>query len=229
MVQPTGVHHVAIMATDMKKHLEFFTDVLGCPLVALFDMHGVPGALHGFLKLNDSSYFSIVQMPAVADAPIEIGKTHAGSGSGASAAGTMQHLAFNVDSLEDLVRMRDRIRSRGVNVIGPLDHGFCQSIYFAGPDKVALEVSTTVGEGIDPRAWIDPKTVAALNITDEEVAAFKAPKGYDGPSPVPQPPYDPDKPHTEMPLKSYLKMLELPDDVLIARSSFAEPPVKVAG
>ena len=32
-------------------------------------------------------------------------------GLGSSAAGTLQHLAFNVDSLEDLVGMRDRIRT----------------------------------------------------------------------------------------------------------------------
>lgn len=44
---------------------------------------------------------------------------------GSSAAGTLQHLAFNVDSLEDLVGMRDRIRSHGINVIGPIDHGMC--------------------------------------------------------------------------------------------------------
>lgn len=227
MVQPTSVHHVAVMATDMKKHIDFFTQVMGCPLVALFDMHGVPGALHGFMKLNDSCYFSVVQMPAVADAPIEIGRTHAGSGSGACAAGTMQHLAFNVDKVEDLVRMRDQIRSHGINVIGPFDHGFCQSIYFAGPDRLTLEVSTTVGS-IDPRAWIDPKSLETVGISAEELERYKAPKGYSGPSPVPQPAYDPEKPHQDFPLKSYLKMLELPDEVLNARSSFAEPPVKIA-
>lgn len=227
MVQPTGVHHVAVMATDMKKHIEFFTEVLGAPLVALFDMHGVPGALHGFMRLNDSCYFSIVQMPAVADAPIEIGRTHAGSGSGACAAGTMQHVAFNVDTVEDLVRMRDQIRSHGINVIGPFDHGFCQSIYFAGPDQLTLEVSTTVG-ALDPRAWIDPKSLEAVGISPEEAERFKAPKGYSGPSPVPQPPYDPAKPHQAIPEKAYLKMLQLSDEELIARSSFAEPPVKLA-
>lgn len=226
MVQPTGVHHVAIMASDIKKHIAFFSEVLGAPLVALFDMHGVPGALHAFLKLNDSCYFSIVQMPAVAEVPIEIGRTHAGTGGGHCAAGTMQHIAFNVDKVEDLVRMRDQIRSHGVNVIGPFDHGFCQSIYFAGPDRLTLEVSTSVG-ALDPRAWTDPAVLAKVGISEEEAARYRAPVGYVGPSPVPQPPYDPDKPHQDYPLKGYLKMLELSDEELAARSSFAEPPVKV--
>ncbi|MEN9717923.1 MAG: hypothetical protein RIQ99_801, partial [Pseudomonadota bacterium] len=37
---PVGVHHIAFMAGDMKKQLEFFTQVLGFPLVAIFEMHG---------------------------------------------------------------------------------------------------------------------------------------------------------------------------------------------
>ncbi len=42
--QNGGIHHIAVMASDIKKHIEFFSQVLGYPLVALFDMHGVPGA-----------------------------------------------------------------------------------------------------------------------------------------------------------------------------------------
>ena len=61
----------------------------------------------------------------------------------------MQHLALNVDDDAQLIAMRDRIRSRGVNVIGPIDHGFCKSIYFAGPEHLTLEISTS-------RAAIDP-------------------------------------------------------------------------
>ena len=67
--QPNGVHHLAFMAADIKKHIAFFSQVMGCPLVAIFDMHGVPGALHAFLKMNDHSYFSIVQMPDLEKIP----------------------------------------------------------------------------------------------------------------------------------------------------------------
>ena len=59
---PNGIHHIAIMAVDIKQHIAFFSDVLGFPLVALFDMHGVPGGLHAFLRMNDHGYFSIVQL-----------------------------------------------------------------------------------------------------------------------------------------------------------------------
>src|SRR6185437_3912999 len=97
----SGVHHLAISTADMKAQLEFFTDVLGAELKGLFWMHGVPGAKHAFVKLNDSSYVAFVHMPPIEDIPIELGATHAGGPTGASAPGTMQHVAFNVDTRDD--------------------------------------------------------------------------------------------------------------------------------
>jgi len=224
MTQPTGIHHLAFMAGDIKKHIAFFSEVMGCPLVALFDMHGVPGGLHAFLRMNDHGYFSIVQLPDVDKIPIELGKTHAGSGALPSAPGTLQHLAFRVDSDADLVAMRDRIRSHGVNVIGPIDHGMCRSIYFAGPDQMTLEVATS-HEPVDPAKWIDPAVLAKAGISAEEAARFKAPAAYTGPSPVPQPAYDPAKPHMAYPPETYQQMLKVPDEVLTKSASYTAPPV----
>jgi len=225
--QPNGIHHLAFMAGDIKKHIDFFSQVMGCPLVALFDMHGVPGALHAFLKMNDYSYFSIVQMPDIDAIPIEIGTTHAGSGGGRSAPGTLQHLAFGVSTQADLIAMRDRIRSHGVNVIGPIDHGMCQSIYFAGPDSMTLEVATSA-VAVDPSRWIDPTTLAKAGISAEEAERFKAPAPFTGRSPVAQPAYDASKPHVAYPKEVYLKMLEMPDEMLTQMRSHTEPPVAAA-
>jgi len=226
--QPNGIHHLAFMAADIKKHIAFFSQVMGCPLVALFDMHGVPGALHAFLRMNDHSYFSIVQMPDLDRIPIELGRTHAGSGALPSAPGTLQHLAFGVATDADLIAMRDRIRSHGVNVIGPIDHGMCRSIYFAGPDQMTLEVATSQTP-VDPEVWIDPAVLAKAGISDAEAARFKAPPPYAGPSPVPQPAYDPAKPHMAYPKDVYLRMLATPDADLTRAASYATPPtVKTA-
>lgn len=224
MTQPNGIHHLAFMAGDIKKHIAFFSEVMGCPLVALFDMHGVPGGLHAFLRMNDHGYFSIVQLPKVDDIPIELGKTHAGTGAGPSAPGTLQHLAFRAENDEALIAMRDRIRSHGVNVVGPIDHGMCRSIYFAGPDQMTLEVATS-HEPIDPARWIDPAVLAKAGIDAEEAARFKAPAPYTGPSPVAQPPYDPSKPHQAYPDKMYQAMIAAPDEVIFKNASYAEPPV----
>ena len=161
--EPGGIHHIAVMATDIKEHIAYFSQVLGYPLVALFDMHGVPGALHAFLKMADHSYFSIVQMPGVGNIAVQIGVTHAGNGALPSAAGTMQHLAFRAATEADLLAMRDRIRSHGINVIGPIDHGMCKSIYFAGPDNLTLEVAASAAP-IDPALWTDPAVLSKAGI-----------------------------------------------------------------
>ena len=226
MIKASGIHHIAIMADDIKKHIAFFSDVLGCRLSALFDMHGVPGGLHAFMHLNDHCYFSIVELPEAANVPIELGVTHAGTGAGVSAPGTMQHLAFRVDTQEALLAMRDRIRKKGVNVIGPLDHGMCQSIYFAGPDNMALEVATP-GAKLDTAQWVDPAVLEKAGISAQEAQNYMSPDAYAGEAgSVAQPPYDAAKPHMPYPDEIYQKMLETPDEVIIAAGSYAEPPVK---
>lgn len=220
--QPTGVHHLAIMAGDIKKHVAFFSEVVGFPLVALFDMHGVPGGLHAFLRMNDYGYFSIVQLPDVDRIAIEVGRTHAGSGALPSAPGTLQHLAFRVGTPADLLAMRDRVRSHGITVIGPIDHGLCQSIYFAGPDQMTLEIATSAA-AIDPEQWIDPAVLARAGISPEEAARFRAPAAYRGPSPVPQPAYDPGQPHMVYPEPVYRKLLAMADEAVTSAFSYTTP------
>ncbi len=226
MIKPNGIHHIAIMTGDMKQQIEFFSDVLGCRLQAIFDMHGVPGGFHAFLHLDDHCAFSLVQLPGTADIPIEIGKTHAGSGAGNSAPGTMQHLAFKVDTRDDLLAMRDRIRMKGVNVIGPIDHGMCQSIYFAGPEQLALEVAWS-DSAIEPAKWIDPAVLEKIGVNADDAARYSAPDAYTGDGGhVPQPPYDPAQPHPVMADGMYQQILKTPDEVIWSMASYAEPPVK---
>jgi catechol 2,3-dioxygenase-like lactoylglutathione lyase family enzyme len=184
MTQPNGVHHLAITTADIKTQIEYFNDVLGCELVALYWMHGVQGARHGFMKLNDASYVAFVQMDAIKDIEPIPGVTHAGNGGGTSAAGTMQHVAFNVNTYDDLLAMRDRIRSRGVNVMGPIHHGMCDSIYFGGPEGLTLEVATST-DAIDGNHWIDPEVVGLANIDADELARFRAPAAFERPADVP--------------------------------------------
>ncbi len=224
----TGIHHIAMMSADFKKHIDFFCDVMGCKLSALFHMHGVPGGLHAFLELNPHCYFSIVQTDGAKTVPIELGKTHSGTGAGSCAPGTMQHLAFNVDSIEDLLAMRDRLRSEGLNVMGPMDHGMCQSIYFAGPDQMTLEIATSQG-AVNQDEWIDPEVVELAGINAEELARYKDPDAYTGPSPVAQPEVDPAMPRMAYPDEVYKAMMSLPDEAVLEMSKqFSDPPVKVA-
>ena len=70
---PNGIHHLAICTKDIKKQIEFFTDVCGMELVALYWMHGVKNTFHGFLKMGDSSSIAFVQGPEVGEIQIIAG------------------------------------------------------------------------------------------------------------------------------------------------------------
>jgi catechol 2,3-dioxygenase-like lactoylglutathione lyase family enzyme len=225
MIRPCGAHHVAISTGDIKSQIEFFSDVLGLELVALYWMHGVEGAWHGFMKLHDHSYLAFVQIDGMADIPAQLGVTHAGHGGGLSAGGTMQHLAFDVADRDELLTVRDRIRDRGVNVMGPIEHGMCTSIYFAGPEGLSLEVTTSPSP-IDGDHWIDPEVVQLAGITADELARFRAPADYERPDvPVPQPSTTNDRPKMAYAPKLYERLMTMPDEELTARMSITEPPV----
>ncbi|MGF1598824.1 MAG: VOC family protein [Acidimicrobiales bacterium] len=224
VLHPRGVNHLALSTTDMRAQLRFWCDVLGCPLKALYWMHGVEGCYHGFVELAPDSYVAFVQHPKNGT-EIELGVSHAGSPGGPVTGGTMQHVAFHVDSFDDLLAMRDRIRSRGLQVWGPIDHGFVQSIYFAGPEGLSLEVAT--GSDIDDRAWIDPEVTALCGISDEELAALRQPAPFTpAPHPVAQPPFD-EAPFHLHPPEYWRRLMEVPDELTWERASETTPPVRV--
>ena len=176
---PNGVHHLAICTKNMKEQIEFFTQVVGMELVALYWMHGVKNTYHGFVRLGDSSSIAFVQGPESGEIQPQTGVSHASWTAGLVAPGAMQHLALNVDTEEDLLTMRDRVRSHGHWVMGPLDHGFCKSIYFAGPEGMMLEFSTSEGEAIDAESWIDPEVVKLNGISLEELEQYKNPPAFE--------------------------------------------------
>ena len=228
MIRCNGVHHLAVCTADIKAQIEFFNDVLGMELVALYWMHGVEGAWHGFLKLEDRSYLAFVQTPEIEKLERVLGVSHSGSPGAPSAGGTMQHLAFNVDSFAELLAMRDRIRSRGVSVIGPIHHGLCDSIYFAGPEDLSLEVATSE-QAIDGRAWIDPEVVALAGISAAELERFRRPVDFASQGGgLRQPPVDPSKPRMRgWPAGVYEHFEAMPDETFTATMSETEPPVRV--
>ena len=111
MSTPNGINHVAYCTKDMKAQLEFFTDVVGLELKGLFWMHGVEGAMHAFLRLNDDCCFSFVQTADAAEREPVQGLTYPSWGGDAVAWGTLQHIALNVADEAALLAMRDRIRA----------------------------------------------------------------------------------------------------------------------
>ena len=219
-----GLHHLAICTGDMKSQIQFFTDVLGTELVALYWMHGVENTWHGFLRLNDESSVAFVQNEDIKNIPPQLGVTHAGNPAANSSPGTMQHVALRVSGDAELLSMRDRIRSKGVPVLGTIDHGLCKSIYFAGPENLSLELSYST-EPIDHRAWIDPEVVQLAGINAEELTQFIQPEDYiDSAGSVSQPNLDSTGPHmSNYPDGLYAQLLSTPDEAILAASQSAPP------
>lgn len=114
--------------------------------------------------------------------------------------------------------------------MGPIDHGICFSIYFAGPENLTLEISTNdkADYPLDlDGTWIDPEVVKLAGISAEELTRYQNPAPFETPKQsVPQPEYDETKPHLAYPLDFYKEMLKLPDDVIAASMTDKEPPAK---
>ncbi|HIL97262.1 MAG TPA: VOC family protein [Pseudomonadales bacterium] len=221
-----GLHHLAICTGDMKAQIEYFTEKLGMELQALYWMHGVENTFHAFLRLNDESSIAFVHNPDIAKIEPALGVSHAGNAGANCAPGTMQHLAFKVSNDAELMAMRDRLRSKGVPVLGPIEHGLCRSIYFAGLESITLELSYS-NEPIDNQLWVDPEVVDLLGITEGELARFRKPQEYEDESGgVSQPGVDAPGPHMRYPEAVYGAMLAAPDEDLLY-SVDNTPPVKI--
>ena len=223
---PNGIHHLAICTKDIKKQIEFFTQVCGMELVALYWMHGVKNTFHGFVKLGDSSSIAFVQGPEVGEIQPIKGVSHAAWTGSPVAAGVMQHLALNVDTEAALLAIRDRVRSHGYWVMGPIDHGFCKSIYLAAPEGIMLEFSTSEGKPIDAEAWIDPEVVRLAGIRAEELQGYKTPPTFESQGgSVPQPAPEQSKLLMEFPPDKQ-GVLRMSDEEILAKLSETTPPVQ---
>jgi len=137
-----GVHHLAICTRDIKKQIEFFTEVVGAELEALYWMHGVKNTFHGFLKLSDSSSVAFVQGPEVSEIQPVKGLSHAASHAAPVAPGTVQHIALNVDS-ETQAAVEKRIAASGMKEPQTfvLEHGYCRSVYVTDPNGLIVELT----------------------------------------------------------------------------------------
>ena len=202
----SGVHHIAFCTNDMKAQLEFFTQVVGMKLIGLFPMHGAPeGTTHSFLEAGENCYFSFIQFRGANIQP-QIGLTHALDGASPVAGGAVQHMAFNVDTMDELMDLRDRIRSHGYAVVGPLGHGVSQSMYLGAPEGILLEFATSENcEELNGGKWIEEGSAAEIGATAEDIVRFSAPPAYAGqggkvpqpdaatavyPTPIPRPMFD---------------------------------------
>jgi catechol 2,3-dioxygenase-like lactoylglutathione lyase family enzyme len=136
-----GVHHLALVSKDMKATHEFYTDVMKMRLTCAIHVPPFPEdeAMHLFYDMGGGNQLAFFWFK---DAPEPtVGQAHPASPAHVNAAGSMHHLAFSVDSEDELMAWRDHLKANAVRVTPAIDHGFCRSIYFVDPDGMQLEIS----------------------------------------------------------------------------------------
>ena len=225
-----GVHHLAICTGDVKAQIEFFTDVLGAELKALYWMHGVDNTFHGFLKLNDPSYVAFVQNARIADIEPQLGcQPRRQPRLSPSAPGTMQHVAFNVDSARraaGAARPHPRPRHQRDRPARPRHVQVDLLRRAGGPQPRDLHqraAASTSGRGSTPR-W--PRSPASPPTTSPATPGPPTTRATGAPCPSRRS----TRPSRTcgIPTEVYERLMTMPDDVLTARLSQPDPPVAVS-
>lgn len=135
-----GLHHTAYRCRDAEETRAFYEDVLGLPLVHIIKADSVPSTgenhpyVHLFFAFQDGSCIAF----------FDLGDDQAAVPS-SNTPKWVTHIAFRVESLGELERAKARLQTAGIDVLGPIDHHFVQSIYFFDPNGVRLELTCEVG------------------------------------------------------------------------------------
>jgi glyoxylase I family protein len=119
------LHHCAYRARDAEETRHFYEDILGLPLYHLIQNDHVPSTgeycpyTHFFFRLKDGSFIAF----------FDLGDDTAALPSPNTPA-WVNHIAFNVDSIQALEDSKTRLQAHGVEVLGITDHRIFKSIYF---------------------------------------------------------------------------------------------------
>ena len=121
-----GIHHAALICSDVERTIRFYQDVLGFPLVELVENRDYQGSSHFFFDLGNKTLLGFFDFPGLDLEP------------GIEAIGGVQHIAISVPR-DRWERLRDRLDAEGVKYAGP-DLGIEESMYFKDPDGIQIEL-----------------------------------------------------------------------------------------
>ena len=160
-----GINHLALVCKDMARTVDFYTNVLGMPLIKTIDLpHGM--GQHFFFDIGNGdalAFFWFPNAPEAAPGIASAGHLPTSGKSIASAHGSMNHVAFNVPA-EKIDEYYDRLVAKGLRPTKILNHDdserqvsldvspttFVRSIYFFDPDGVCLEFAAWT-RALDPQ------------------------------------------------------------------------------
>ena len=144
------LNHAVLYVRDVERSVTFYCEVLGFRVVM-----GFPGA--AFLQAEGSSNDHDLGL-------FQVGADAADSPAGRGAVG-LYHLAWEVDTLDELERVQRRLAEAGA-LVGASDHATTKALYAQDPDGLEFEVS-----------WLLPADLITPEVT--EGAAVTAPLDLD--------------------------------------------------
>ena len=169
-----GINHLALVCSDMRRTIGFYSGVLGMPLIKTIELPGGMGQ-HFFFDCGGGDCVAFFWFP---DAPaavpgIAAPRTRPEQGDLLSAVGSMNHVAFHVPA-EEFENYRRRLKAKGVAVSPVLNHDdspagvsprmhdgvFVRSFYFQDPDGILLEFACWTRAFTDADVAHSPRTAA---------------------------------------------------------------------
>ena len=155
-----GINHLALVCSDMERTVDFYTNVMGMPLIKTVELPG-NGGQHFFFDCGGGNCLAFFWFADAADKVPGI--THPGAMPGAgditSAISSMNHVAFAIP-VDKFHEYRERLISKGVEVGHVLFHDdspstiakrmhegvYVGSLYFMDPDGILLEFAAWTRE-----------------------------------------------------------------------------------
>ncbi|MGY1740690.1 MULTISPECIES: VOC family protein [unclassified Blastococcus] len=125
-----GLHHTALISSDVERTVRFYQDVLGFPLTELIENRDYPGSSHFFFDIGNGNLIAFFDFPGLDVGPY------------AEVLGGLHHMAISVepDRWRELV---GRLESAGV--AHEVHSGV--SVYFRDPDGARIElIADPLGE-----------------------------------------------------------------------------------
>ncbi len=125
-----GLHHTALISSDVETTVRFYQDVLEFPLTELIENRDYPGSSHFFFDIGNQNLLAFFDFPGLDVGPY------------AEVLGGLHHVAISVepDRWHHLV---EKLRAAGV------DHEVHSevSVYFTDPDGARIElIADPLGE-----------------------------------------------------------------------------------
>ena len=118
-----GLHHFALLCSDVRRTIEFYQNVLEFPLTEIFENRDYPGSNHFFFDIGNGNLLAFFDLPGLDLGPYQ------------EVLGGLHHLAISVTA-ERWEHLRGKLEAAGVEY----QVESRTSIYFRDPDGARLEL-----------------------------------------------------------------------------------------